>query len=300
MPLTHQITEKLASAHQRTDWLAAFEKACHEAKDLVGDAPSSTRATQISENTAPRTLHTINYEVLLTLRFDEMPDRFDYIEKAHAQTFQWIFRPTAKQLQNFSNFSDWLNSDQSLYWITGKAGSGKSTLMKYISSERRTSELANRRNKDKKLVVARFFFWNAGTKLQKSCEGLLETLLLQCLAKCPELTPQLTIQRWERRRLIGEMRVQWSLSELVECMNAFLVITEQTHNILFLIDGLDEFPDDHTMLIELFGSISNHAHVKTCVSSRPWLVISISVVDRDFANIYKGSSLKMHSTKCQT
>ncbi|KAK7723260.1 hypothetical protein SLS63_008913 [Diaporthe eres] len=38
----------------------------------------------------------------------------------------------------WSSFTDWLQSDHSIYWIMGKPGSGKSTLAKFILSEPRT------------------------------------------------------------------------------------------------------------------------------------------------------------------
>jgi len=40
--------------------------------------------------------------------------------------------------QPWSNFDDWLEHGKDIYWLTGKPSSGKSTLMKYISSVFRT------------------------------------------------------------------------------------------------------------------------------------------------------------------
>jgi putative ribosome biogenesis GTPase RsgA len=36
------------------------------------------------------------------------------------------------QGQPSPKFADWLENDGGIYWIAGKAGSGKSTLMKYL------------------------------------------------------------------------------------------------------------------------------------------------------------------------
>lgn len=56
------------------------------------------------------------------------------VVKAHEQTFQWIFRRAKQQNLPCESFSQWLAApDKQLHWITGKAGSGKSTLMRYIS-----------------------------------------------------------------------------------------------------------------------------------------------------------------------
>lgn len=50
------------------------------------------------------------------------------------------------------------------YWLSGKPGSGKSTLMKYITEEF-WSHLRNREALNSKNVVASFFFWKPGSVL---------------------------------------------------------------------------------------------------------------------------------------
>jgi ABC-type thiamine transport system ATPase subunit len=53
-----------------------------------------------------------------------MDNREERILEAHEKTFRWIFKD--------SPFKHWLESKtgSNLFWISGKAGSGKSTLMK--------------------------------------------------------------------------------------------------------------------------------------------------------------------------
>ena len=86
------------------------------------------------------------------------------------------------------NFSQWLRSEQKLYWINGKAGSGKSTLMNYICQDYRRLELLRDWSADRLLLTTVYFFWSAGSRLQKSIDGLLRSLLYQILTKCDELT----------------------------------------------------------------------------------------------------------------
>lgn len=67
-----------------------------------------------------------------SLRYEGMEDREERITEAYDTTFQWVFEdPLATQVK-WSDFKTFLRSDTSLYWITGKAGSGKSTLIKYV------------------------------------------------------------------------------------------------------------------------------------------------------------------------
>jgi hypothetical protein len=43
--------------------------------------------------------------------------------------------------QHCDTFSEWLSPNKSLFWINGKPGSGKSTLMKFLLEHLRTQEL---------------------------------------------------------------------------------------------------------------------------------------------------------------
>ena len=137
------------------------------------------------------------------LQYDSMVDRQNRIITAHESTLQWILQDQAHQPpeDRWSNFPKWLESDDQLYWITGKAGSGKSTLMKFLCFPKAEMSQADDAQEDLKsvttwkrcrchphlekwagpsgLVVAFFYFWNSGTELQMTQGGLLHTLLYQ-------------------------------------------------------------------------------------------------------------------------
>lgn len=59
----------------------------------------------------------------------ETSDRLNSIKNAYGTTFQWIW--TEPSL----DFTEWLRDNPKGYWISGKPGSGKSILMKYIYEE---------------------------------------------------------------------------------------------------------------------------------------------------------------------
>jgi hypothetical protein len=60
-----------------------------------------------------------------SITYPEIATRRAAIKTAHKRTFEWIFRDET------SPFMVWLRSGRDIFWISGKAGSGKSTLMKY-------------------------------------------------------------------------------------------------------------------------------------------------------------------------
>lgn len=117
--------------------------------------------------------------ILEHLWFEEINDRHDTIRKAHEQTLSWLFS-TCEQ-QSPATFDDWLSSSDDVYWISGKPGSSKSTLMKFLCKHPRTIEKLNIWAKQKRLVSAEYFFWDAGKRLQKPQEGLLRSLIYQLL-----------------------------------------------------------------------------------------------------------------------
>jgi len=77
-------------------------------------------------------------KLLESLYYSEIKDRHDRISEAHGMTFQWIYGDPRPGDRPWTDLSHWLESNRSLYWITGKAGSGKSTLMKYLYNDERT------------------------------------------------------------------------------------------------------------------------------------------------------------------
>ena len=89
--------------------------------------------------------------------------------------------------ERWDSFPDWLESSQhSLYWIRGKAGAGKSTLMAYIIRDARTRKhLVEWVSPDNQLHILSHFFWKPGTPYERSVNGLLRSLLYQILMAVP-------------------------------------------------------------------------------------------------------------------
>ena len=137
-----------------------------------------------------------NVRLLKSLYFTDLAVRHGRIEDAHSKTFTWIFQKTTPDSQPV-NFVEWLRTQTGIYWIQGKPGSGKSTLMKFICDHAQTRDHLRfwADSSSKQVVIAKFFLWISGSRLQKSQEGLLRGLLFEILRQCPELTPHVLATR---------------------------------------------------------------------------------------------------------
>ena len=218
--------------------------------------------------------------LLASLRYSGMKDREGRISEAHQSTFQWLFKDSNND--KWTNFKDWLESDDKLYWITGKAGSGKSTLMKYIcypvefmeglNPAPRCREYLTTWSGDKRLVISSFYFWNSGIQMQMTQRGLLMSLLHKILEQCPELAPLACPNRWEAICLFGDDPQDWEEQELRDTLcRTTKSVSQLDATVALFVDGLDEFHGKPDELISLFQDILNFPNVKICVASRPWV-----------------------------
>ena len=142
----------------------------------------------------------IAVDILESLSFQTITERFDEVKEAHHKTFAWIFDHPEENSshKNWDDFVTWLEEGNGVYWMNGKAGSGKSTLLKYVYNHPKTMEHLAVWRGDNDLHIANFFFWNSGTPLQKSQEGSLRSLLCDILWKVPKLIPILFPDQWAR------------------------------------------------------------------------------------------------------
>ncbi|KAL2815396.1 hypothetical protein BDW59DRAFT_153888 [Aspergillus cavernicola] len=178
-----------------------------------------------------------------------------------------------------SSFLKWLQTSNGVFHISGKAGSGKSTLMKFLCNHSKTGEELSVWAGSKKLVFARFFFWKAGHDLQKSLQGLYRSLLFEVLSKCPELIPQVFPSQCN---VLNNKTVSKAIdstlfrpSHLEEAFRNLIRHTEfPAHRFCLFIDGLDEYDGDsvdHQVLADGLRTWENGDDIKICVSSRPYI-----------------------------
>lgn len=208
-------------------------------------------------------------EVLTSLYYKVMKTRHESIPRAYKHTFDWIFKSSN------TTFRSWLQSKSGIFWITGKAGSGKSTLMKFLASHDRTSKALKRWAAPDACVTANFYFWSLGTELQKTQEGLLRSLLFEVLRQSPDLMPTVCPDRWRFSQNGGagnRLVTSWTLHELRDTIARLSRATGLPRKFCFFIDGLDEYSGDLLEITEILTELSSSHNIKLCVSSRPWNV----------------------------
>lgn len=209
-------------------------------------------------------------KILESLIFEEMYQREETIKDAHKSTLDWMFN------KNDLQFMDWLEAEKGIYWVRGKAGSGKSTLMKYICNHSTTRHTLRSWAGSKRLFTANFFFWNAGFPMQKSQVGLLQSLLYQVLRACPELIAKVCQPR--------EAKEPWKRKDLFEALDEVSKQESLPAKFCFFVDGLDEYEGDNEDIIALLRDLASSPSVKICVSSRPW---------NDFLDAFEDSQWKL-------
>ncbi|KAH8733113.1 hypothetical protein GQ44DRAFT_590443, partial [Phaeosphaeriaceae sp. PMI808] len=209
--------------------------------------------------------------ILSRLYFRNLPDRNDRIADAYSKTFEWLFQDRIQRShqQTWASFIEWLQADdESIYWATGKPGSGKSTLMKFLYHHRRLPVLLKKWAKQNPLARAGFYFWNSGTAMQMSRLGLLQSLLYGCFVRNNDLMLSAMPERWEDFLSFGGGQEPFDEQELQTIFDR--VIADDSRRFFFIIDGLDEFDGQPK---EIIGFIVRAArpNVKLCIASRPWL-----------------------------
>lgn len=208
--------------------------------------------------------------ILQSLTFDSRPVRHTQISVAYEQTFRWALT-TNPDASIDPGIGDWLKQGDGIFWISGKPGSGKSTLMKFIADSPITSRLITEWAQPSKAIIASHYFWIAGTSMQKSHQGLLQTLLYDVFRQCPYLIGQTCPERWASSQPV----VLWSLGELRQALQTVSSRNNVGLKFCFFIDGMDEYSGDHenrTQLCRTFKDLAASGNIKLCLSSRPWNV----------------------------
>ena len=114
-------------------------------------------------------------------------------------------------------------------------------------------------------MACNHFFWNAGSALQKSQEGLFRTLLFDILLQCPEIIPEV-------QQLLSDTTDPynpWGSTALFRVIQ-FVISRGLPVLFCFFIDGLDEYEGDHVRLIDVLTLLASSPNIKICASSRPW------------------------------
>ncbi|KAL6713126.1 hypothetical protein ACLMJK_009247 [Lecanora helva] len=263
----HDESDMLAREMQR-ETLAAINRLQPSASaDLMFRPPSPGR--QPEEELSPEVVTTM---LLNLLKFRQMTARQEDIVDAHAGTFRWLLDESQPNNRRalFSPLLPWLESGRGCYWVSGKAGSGKSTCMKYLGASSAVEQAVKRWAGPNQLIRASFYFWRGGTPLQRTQEGLLRSLLYSILSQRRDLVQPCFPTKFDELRFgVDNESETIPLSEYIK--PAFLLLAEMKIDIkIFLyIDGVDEFDGDHSDISSFFMSLTTSPTFKVLLSSRP-------------------------------
>ncbi|CAO1600436.1 hypothetical protein XANCAGTX0491_004125 [Xanthoria calcicola] len=204
-------------------------------------------------------------QFLRSLWFEEINTRMNEIADSHSQTLHWMFEDNATR--PWDSFCSWLQGNDRLYWINGKPGSGKSTLMKFLISSLRTQELLAQWSLGKSPLIVEFYFWLSGSELQRSFKGLLCSIIYKLVDKDKQLVTKLL--RRNAGLLSKKITGDWSKQELQRVLTQTINMLDRP--LCIFLDGLDEFDqkDDIDQLLNLVEASFESAMIKFCISSRP-------------------------------
>lgn len=210
--------------------------------------------------------------------FENIDDRGEAIAHSYEGTFHWVFKDEALERDGqalWSSFPAWLESKTDpLYWISGKPGSGKSTLMKYILQSAELKSCLAKWAEGYPLQIASFYAWIAGSDMQKSHLGFMRTILFQCLQAVPELVKSVAPRRWVLLNTLRSTKKQppWQDWEVKECFDVLLTNYDKSgsRRLAIFIDGLDEFKVPPERTLELIHTVSDRGGIKICLASRQW------------------------------
>ncbi|KAM0721438.1 hypothetical protein Q7P37_002362 [Cladosporium fusiforme] len=304
-----QMHKESKAAHLATQNAVSTAKKELDAKLSSTAHDQQSSAQRIEERQEESRLTAIQKDFLAKLSFPEMSTRHGNIPPPATGTYGWIFKepdsssskdPAMMELRG--KFKNWLMGDEKVFWISGKPASGKSSLMSFIEGHDSLKKSLGQWSGGRTLTILSFFFWRAGSELQKSIPGLLRSLLHQLLKKRPSTIDDICA------RDPNLEHSHWTHSRLLELLRETLKAYQQADEcIVFLIDGLDEFEGDHSYLLDVVLEAKLMTNAKICLSSRPEASLqrrlaqysSIRLEDLNFKDIESFVSNKLAAIKIE-
>ena len=196
------------------------------------------------------------------------PRRYESLDN-HTESFQWIWSTEGSG----PGFVNWLRSDNCIFWISGKPGSGKSTLMKYLTENKRTKELVSKTPTPTFLIS--YFFYELGDPQEKAFVSLLHAFvygLLENVYGVSKRASSTLIQILELYKI--QTREQpWAQKVLQEAIRHIVSKFPITARVVLFIDGFDECDGSHADQLDFLKNLvesskNSKLSIKICIASR--------------------------------
>ncbi|KAJ1330839.1 ankyrin repeat domain-containing protein 50 [Microdochium nivale] len=268
-----------ADSHKNKQWqpyAAATAAACAKEFLLIlppfegnarNDPPDPSQILSLSAQAGLQTdsgQDKITYQDLLeSLRFKQIDARHANIRKAHAMTCKWLLEK--REFREWSRLSK-PNEQSKLLWVKGKPGAGKSTLMKFALSHFRWQKRSH--------IIISFFFNARGDQMEKTVQGMYQSLLWQLLTQRPCL--QSIIKPFEREAELPT----WTIETMQDLLQKAVQKLDQDSLVCF-IDALDECASSEiremVYFFEELGSLAADSGLRLyiCFASRHYPHITV-------------------------
>ncbi|KAL2069241.1 hypothetical protein VTL71DRAFT_15579 [Oculimacula yallundae] len=232
----------------------AFRRLYREIEEsLNGQGTSKHRRLEvITHDPLKVDIGRIREDLLESLFYIDHVARRQNVKPPWNNTFKWIF-------------DDDLNDPVYKHYYYNPSPTGYVVMARLIGSTARRLEAGLEIwSGGRQIHMLSFFFWRAGSELQKSIVGMLRSLLYQVVEEIPSSADTVA---GAIRLASGRIPV-WTEEVLAKSLRAALKAVPG-HNFCLFIDGLDEFEGDYDELLDLVFSLHSLDNVKCCLSSRP-------------------------------
>lgn len=280
--LSQQILKALEEAQYRLNSVSLINQRMIEQHMAATTRDLQHERTRVQQETSENAKRRDWDQLLKSLHFDARTERMNMIRQEYSDTCRWIFRPSTEyglasdhnpqqaypesQSPSWPCFTTWLQSEgPPIYWICGKPGSGKSTLMKFIASdESPTRDSLKHWQPD--VQILSHYFWLAGSPMQHNMKGFFCSLVHQILSQ--DASAALSLLESKPYIARKSSAKDWDPTELRRIL---INLAHQSGKAFcIVIDGLDELSQEESPR-DLIGVIKElqSPRVKLCLSSRP-------------------------------
>ena len=290
--------QRLASVIK--DWTMSPKFELHGIARPTDPVDAGTRTEQPS----PELLERRYQHCLKSLNFPAARWRLEVVETAYSDTYGWLFDPDV----GFTDFLEKESKDKK-FWIQGKPGSGKSTLMKFALSHDLTQRYLQRGSQSP-WIIAGYFFHDRGVEdVQKSIVGFLCEVLFQILRERKDLFECIYEQlelfardpvflREDASSQTSEWHLTpdfWALGQLKRALYNIRSKCSRDTNICLFVDALDEHDGNHRLLLSILNDLvadqSNaYFRIRLILAGRPDNVFKEALQDSPGFAIHEKTS----------
>ncbi|KAF7923720.1 uncharacterized protein EAE98_007538 [Botrytis deweyae] len=257
---------------------------------LHSDHQTICKFTSVGEPNFKRVLATLN--IILNPSAECVPN----LQKHQQEILRWLATKrsqiaistapgSGKWLLENREFRSWLSSDQnSILWIQGSPGAGKSTLAANFVKEFKNHSLEDRP------AIFLYHFFHYGSP-ETSANDLLRSLIFQIMSKDSSSLSDLIYLLDQKRNYyhkVEEPRNSWGewISQAVlteEFLATCLEAAAKAHRLYIIIDALDKCPNGEISsvisLLYFFSSIVLENPIKLFITGQPGLMYEEALSD---------------------